>query len=189
MRLGIAVLVTVLASLVLVATSAVAQAPIEGYASYDPSTRCHVKPRAGTVLLERWVVRRYGGAPGGMSRPCRRHPTSEHQTGRAFDWSLDVHRRADRRRAHAFLDRIRATDAQGHTDALARRMGVMYVIWDDHMYPAWTRFEPEPYLSSSCSTRRHCSATLRHRDHVHVSLSRRGARGLTSWYDGRGLTR
>jgi hypothetical protein len=64
-------------------------------------------------------------------------------------------------------------------------MGVMYLIWDDRMYPAWTGFEPEPYLSSSCQTRRRCSATLRHRDHLHVSLSGRGARGLTSWYEGR----
>ena len=53
------------------------------------------------------------------------------------------------------------------------------------MYPAWTHFRPEPYLSSSCPTLRRCSATLRHRDHVHVSLSLAGAKGLTSWYAGR----
>ncbi|WP_395695981.1 hypothetical protein [Nocardioides sp.] len=190
MRLGTAALVValvtgLLAGLVVVVTPASAQAQIEGYASYDPSARCHVQPRPGTVELYRFVVRRYGGSPGGTSRPCHRDPTSEHQTGRAFDWSLDARKRADRKRAQAFLDRILATDARGHRDAWARRMGVMYVIWNDRMYPAWTRFDPEPYLSSSCPTRKRCSATLRHRDHVHVSLSRRGAKGLTSWYDRR----
>jgi hypothetical protein len=64
-------------------------------------------------------------------------------------------------------------------------MGIVYVIWNDRMYPAWDRFEPEAYLSSSCPTPKRCSPTLRHRDHLHVSLSRRGARGLTSWYAGR----
>ena len=60
-----------------------------------------------------------------------------------------------------------------------------YVIWNDRMYPAWSRFEPEPYLSSSCPSRKRCSPTLRHRDHVHVSLSRAGAKARTSWYAGR----
>ncbi|WP_395696046.1 hypothetical protein [Nocardioides sp.] len=182
MRLGIAVL---LATLLLGPAAASAQTPIEGYASYDPGTRCHPRPLPGTVLLARAVVHRYGGALVATSRACRRHPTSEHQTGRAFDWGADVRRPADRERVQALLDRLFATDAAGNADAWARRAGVMYVIWNDRMYPAWTHFEPEPYLASSCPTRRRCSATLRHRDHVHVSLSRRGARGLTSWYPGR----
>ena len=52
-------------------------------------------------------------------------------------------------------------------------MGIMYVIWNDHMYSAWDQFEKESYLSSSCKRRKNCSATLRHRNHVHISLSRR----------------
>ena len=70
-------------------------------------------------------------------------------------------------------------------DAKARRMGIMYLIWDDRMYAAWNGFEPEPYLSSSCRKRAKCSTTLRHRDHLHVSLTRKGGRGATSWYAGR----
>jgi hypothetical protein len=181
MRLGFAVLV----SLLVLATPAVAHADIEDYASYDPQRTCHPEAKRGTDHLAHWVVRRYGGAFGGTSRSCERRATSEHQNGRAFDWTLDARRKADRRKAKAFLGRILATDRWGNTDAWARRMGVMYVIWNDQMYPAWERFAPEPYLSSSCDTRRDCSPTLRHRDHLHVSLSRRGARGVTSWYDGR----
>ena len=53
------------------------------------------------------------------------------------------------------------------------------------MYPAWSEFEKEPYLSSGCKSRRKCSTTLRHRDHLHISLTRKGGKGRTSWYDGR----
>ncbi len=132
MRLGIASFLAVLA---LVAAPAAAQAQIEGhiegYASYDPSTTCHVKPRAGTVTLYHWVVHRYGGGYAGASRPCHRKPASEHQTGRAFDWTLDARTKAGRERARAFLDRIRATDRQGRADAWARRMGVISLTGDN----------------------------------------------------------
>jgi hypothetical protein len=180
-RLGILALLTVL----LLAAPAAAQAQIEGYASYDPSPRCHEQPKAGTAYLAHWVVRRYGNSLASTARACHRRATSEHQNGRAFDWSVDARTKPGRELAREFLDRIFATDARGNTDARARRMGVMYVIWNDRMFPAWNGFEPEPYLSSSCRTKRKCSPTLRHRDHVHVSLSRQGARGRTSWYDGR----
>jgi hypothetical protein len=53
------------------------------------------------------------------------------------------------------------------------------------MYSAWSSFEPRDYLSSSCKSRRSCSQTLRHRDHMHISLSRQGGMGLTSWYERR----
>ena len=71
---------------------------------------------------------------------------------------------------------------EGAPHALARRMGVMYVIWNDHMYAAWDQFAAEDYLSGGCRTLTRCSATLRHRDHVHISLSTTGAKGQTSWY-------
>ena len=120
---------------------------------------------------------------GPIARPCRDGGTSEHKEGRAFDWTLDARRKQDRRLANEFLAYAFATDAQGNEHAKARRMGVMYIIWNDHMYSAGDRFEKEGYLSSSCKRRKNCSATLRHRNHMHISLSRAGGRGDTSWYD------
>jgi hypothetical protein len=160
---------------------AASAAPIEAYPRYQPQTRCHPEARPGTTFLGHRVVRRFGGGFGPIARPCG-GGTSEHKEGRAFDWLLDARRKADQERAQAFLDWITATDARGNEDARARRMGIMYVIWDDHMYGAWTGFEPEPYLSSSCERRRGCGATLRHRNHLHISLSRQGGKGLTSWF-------
>ena len=135
-------------------------------------------------MLGEWLVGAYGGGGGATGRACG-GGASEHKDGRAIDWTLDATKPADRRIAKAFLKAFFATDEDGNTHALARRMGIMYVIWNDRMYSAWDQFEPEPYLSSSCKSKKKCSKTLRHRDHMHISLSRPGAKGKTSWYEGR----
>ena len=174
----------VAALLVLTALPAQAQ-EIEDYAPYQPQTKCSPKAKPGTKALLRYVVHHFGGAPGGISRPCSDASTSEHQEGRAFDWTLDAEKDTDRASAQAFLDFVFAADAAGDEDARARRMGIMYLIWDDHIYSAWNQFEPSDYLSSSCKKLAKCSKTLRHRDHLHVSLTRQAGKGLTSWYAGR----
>lgn len=159
--------------------------PLEDYASYQPQTRCAPGAKPGTVALGRWLVRHHGGGFGRIGSTCSKHTTSEHQEGRAFDWMMSARTKADRREVKEVFERLFRADQAGREDAWARRMGIMYLIWDDEIYSAWNAFEPEPYLSSSCATKKKCSQTLRHRDHVHVSLTRRAGRGLTSWYDGR----
>ena len=175
--------VTALAILLALAGPASA-VPVEDYADYQPQEYCNPKAKAGTKALARWLVNR-GGGYGPISRRCRVGGVSEHKEGRAFDWILDARRTRDRRIAQLFLDAAFATDPRGNEHALARRMGIMYIIWNDHMYSAWDQFEREGYLSSSCKSRRRCSQTLRHRDHMHISLSRPGGRGETSWYANR----
>ena len=155
--------------------------PIEPYAGYQPQTTCRQTPKPGVLMLADWLVAR-GGGYGAISRACAGSSTSEHKESRAFDWILDARSEADLALAAAMLDEILAPDDLGEPNALARRMGIMYVIWDDRMYAAYDGFEPKRYLSSSCRTKRSCSPTLRHRDHLHISLTRQGARGVTSWY-------
>ena len=158
--------------------------PLEDYAGYQPQSACRQTPKAGVLLLADWLTAR-GGGYGPISRPCSGSSTSEHKESRAFDWLLDARSDADKALAAALLDEIFAPDDTGAPHALARRMGIMYVIWNDHMYSAWDQFDRDSYLSSSCKRRKRCSPTLRHRDHVHISLSRAGARGKTSWYANR----
>ena len=160
--------------------------PIEDYASYEPQTVCRDRALPGTTAFAGWVDRSFaGGTARATLRACTTGGRSEHKDGRAIDWTMSATSERDRATVRAFLGRLRATDAEGNTDALARRTGVMYVIWSDRMYAAWDEFEPEPYLSSACRSLSTCSRTLRHRDHVHVSLSRDGGWGRTSWYVGR----
>ncbi len=155
--------------------------PVEPYADYQPQTTCLQTPKPGVLMLADWLVAR-GGGYGTITRSCDGSSTSEHQESRAFDWILDARVDADQALAAALLDEILAPDDTGEPHALARRMGIMYVIWDDLMYAAYDGFEPKRYLSSGCRTRRTCSPTLRHRDHMHISLTRKGARDKTSWY-------
>jgi hypothetical protein len=185
-RKGLVVLLmgALLACLAVVPTQAKYVVPVDGYATYQPQKTCVRKDKPGTLALGQWLAAR-GGAYGGTLRDCRSGGSSEHKDGRAFDWTLDAKSLDDQATAEAFITEAFADDEIGDTDALARRMGIMYVIWNDRIYAAWDQFERDDYLSSSCASRKKCSKTLRHRDHVHVSLSMAGAKGRTSWYDGR----
>jgi hypothetical protein len=155
--------------------------PVEPYAGYQPQKTCRRTPKAGVLLLADWLTAR-GGGYGPISRSCAGRSTSEHKESRAFDWLLDATSDTDKALAAALMDELFAPDDTGEPHALARRMGVMYVIWNDRMYAAYDGFVAKRYLSSSCRNRRTCSPTLRHRDHMHISLTRQGAKGLTSWY-------
>ena len=178
-------LLTVLAASLVPAPTAWARydTPVEDYADYQPQTTCRRTVQPGTAELARWINRRFaGGTARATLRACRDGGTSEHKDGRAIDWSMDARSKADRLVVRDFLTVLRAADADGNEDMLARRMGIMYVIWNDHMYSAWRGFDAEDYLSGGCTTLARCSTTLRHRDHVHISLGRPGARAETSWY-------
>jgi hypothetical protein len=155
--------------------------PMEPYSGYQPQTTCRRKPKAGVLMLADWLVA-HGGGYGQITGSCAGSSTSEHKESRAFDWTLDATNPADAALAAAVLEELFAPDDTGQPHALARRMGIMYVIWNDRMYASYDGFVGKPYLSSGCRKRRTCSPTLRHRDHVHVSLTRQGAKARTSWY-------
>lgn len=181
-----------LAALVLLVTPGVVQAadydaPPEDYAGYQPQTTCRKIARPGTAELAAWINAEFGGGTATASvRACDSGGVSEHKDGRAIDWSMDASRKRDRREVRRFLTELFAVDQDDHPHALARRTGVMYVIWNDRMYASYDEFAGREYRSSSCPSLKKCSATLRHRDHVHISLSRPGGRGETSWYAANG---
>src|SRR3546814_20756050 len=71
-------------------------------------------------------------------------------------------------------------------------MGIMYVIYDDKIYSSYRRFEPVDYVHPDCrklSSLAKCSRTLRHLDHLHISLSHAGGAAQTSWYRARNTPR
>lgn len=157
-------------------------------AEYVGQQECTKAPAPGTVELARWLTRTYPATGSmGMMRACGSGGRSEHKDGRAFDWRADVRRKAQRRAAYHFIRKALATDANGNPNALARRMGIMYLIYDDTIWSSYRGFQPRPYLHSACKSRKKCSKTLRHRDHVHISLGLAGAAAQTSWYRSRGV--
>ena len=174
-----------LTSLLLLGSAQAANAPVEPYASYQPQSACAPKAKVGTQAFGRWVVKSFGGGYGRISSTCKGKSVSEHKEGRAFDWSLNAAKAADRSKAQRFLRQAFATGPSGEPAELARRMGIMYIIWNDRIWAAYDQFHPRAYRSSSCKKLAGCSKTLRHRDHMHISLTRPGGNGKTSWYAGR----
>lgn len=160
--------------------------PLEAFASYEPADLCTPGIKPGTKIVAAWLKRNYGSSTT-MARACEwgDHVTSEHQEGRAIDWFADAATAKGRAQAKKLIDGLLASDRWGNKAVRARRMGVMYIIWNDQIYSSGREFRPEPYLNSGCKTRAKCSKTLRHRDHVHISLSWAAARAKTSWYVGR----
>ena len=113
-----------------------------------------------------------GTASYGISRDCSVGGTSEHKEGRAWDWANDATTPAGRRRVANFMRWLFATDPYGHRHAMARRLGVMYIIWNRRIFRMYRANEGwTPYTGSSP-----------HTDHVHVSLTRPGGNKRTSFW-------
>ena len=182
LRTLVAVLLTVALAGLRSATPADA-IPIEGYPSYQPQTKCSPRAKPGTVMLSEYLLKRYPGSrSSGISRSCGSSGVSEHKEGRAFDWALSARSTRDRGYARSFIGRLLDTDRHGNRAALARRMGIMYVIWNDRIWSASRGYRERRYLHAACKKVKGCSVTLRHRDHMHISLTRAAARAKTSWY-------
>jgi hypothetical protein len=146
-------------------------AAVDDLADYEGATTCaDVQP--GTRALRDLLLQTYGRQTIGTARSCPVGASvdSEHHEGRALDWMLDAGDPADAATAREFLDWLLADDARN-----ARRLGVMYVIWDGQVWKSYRAAQGwQPYRGASP-----------HTDHVHVSLSRRGGAGETSWWTGR----
>ena len=157
--------------------------PIDEVPTYQPQHKCSPTPKPGTVMLSEYLQKKYRGSGSlGISRACGASGVSEHKEGRAFDWALDARSGRDRGYAHDFIVRLRATDRAGNTNALARRMGIMYVIWNDYIWSASYGYKKRHYKHPACKTVKGCPTSLRHRNHMHISLTWAGARAKTSWY-------
>ena len=150
-------------------------AAIEGYARYEGQSTCDPTAKPGTLALRNLLLARYPSTgSSGISRACDIGGRSEHKEGRAFDWRANVTNATQKAAVDDFVAALFATDSYGHQHALARRMGVMYVIWNRQMWSAYSAGAGwRPYNGSSP-----------HTDHVHISLSWAGARAQTSFWSG-----
>jgi hypothetical protein len=149
---------------------------IEGFSTYQKQTTCSPTAKPGTVKLKNMLLKTYPGTRSlGISRSCSAGGTSEHKEGRAFDWGVRYSSTSERAKANAFLTWLLKTDAAGHKAANARRLGVMYVIWNKRIWGAYAAGSGwRPYGGSNP-----------HTDHVHISLSRAGGAGTVSFWTGR----
>lgn len=156
---------------------------LEGLGGYVQQRACDPRDRVGTVALGRLLTGTYKGTSFGVSRSCAQNGlASEHYEGRALDWMVNGRDPARAAQAVTALNWMFAPDAAGNRYAVARRLGVMYLIWNDRI---WGAYAPEagwrPY--SSCAKHPEPAwDTACHRDHVHISLTWEGAMGRTSFW-------
>jgi hypothetical protein len=157
--------------------SAPAEAPktIEPLATYQPQSTCSPEAKPGTLAMATLLLEHYdAGRNGGISRNCSIGGRSEHKEGRAFDWMLRADRSKERAVAEKFIDWLLDKGPDDKAAYNARRLGVMYVIWNrriwsaDHAKRGWLRYSgPNPHV-----------------DHIHISLTWSGAMKKTSFWTG-----
>lgn len=170
------------------ATPAGLPAGIEPLPSYVAQTACEPGFRPGTAALAQLLQSTYPGTHSGGVYACGTDGIiSEHYDGRAIDWMDSVRQPTQAAQAQAVLHWLLDTDKAGNKFAIARRIGLMYVIWNNSIWSAsdqrWDPYEdcaqtPSPSRDSFC-----------HRNHIHLSLSWDGAFGRTSFFNKHVVTR
>ncbi|MFC3763241.1 FG-GAP repeat domain-containing protein [Tenggerimyces flavus] len=147
-------------------------ATIDAYAVSDDQTRCIDGERPGVADFRNLLEAEYGRADLGIHRPCAQGGTSEHKEGRALDYPFNVTNATQKAQADQLLAWLLATDQYGNKHALARRLGIMYMIWN---HKIWRAYRPNegwlPYGGPNP-----------HTDHIHFSFGWPGARQETTWW-------
>jgi hypothetical protein len=151
---------------------------IEDIQPYQPQTTCDPPPKPGVVAFRNMILKIFPQTgDDGISRACGFSPDgitiSEHYEGRAWDWRVSVNNPDDVKRVQAVIDWLFARDKYGHDYAMARRLGVMYIIWDRQIWGLYRASDGwRPYTIGDP-----------HTGHVHFSFYWYGAlEQATFWY-------
>ena len=157
-------------------------ATIDNYGKKAPWV-CNPTVKPGTKAVAELLKSAYGYGYSGLTRPCGARwgaGKSYHKMGLAFDWKVNVYDAANRNAGNEVIDWLLATDEHGNKDALARRLGIVQIIWNDEIWNAskreWRHYDAKRNCGST-------SDTCRHRDHMHFTLSADGAYQRTSWWN------
>ena len=152
---------------------------------YDGQSKCSPAPKPGMLAFQRIVLGRYPGTgTGGISRGCEIGGQSEHKEGRAWDWGVNASLASDRATVQDLFDWLLADDRYGNEAALAKRFGIMYIIWNRKIWGSWGGWstycvqKPRGCVDPEDKDLRHP-----HTDHVHFSMSWAGAKMQTTYWN------
>ncbi|HEX8002529.1 MAG TPA: hypothetical protein VF519_07525 [Mycobacteriales bacterium] len=150
-------------------------APIEAYAPYQPQSICSPTAKPGVVAFRDQLLRTYSWTRSlGIVRACDVGGRSEHKEGRALDWGVSAYSARDVAAVNDVLNWLFATDRYGNKHAMARRLGIQYIIWNRRIWGSY---------AVSQGWRTYTGASP-HTDHVHFSFVWAGANKVTSYWDG-----
>lgn len=158
---------------------------IESYPSYDGQDTCSPTAKPGVLAFRKIVLAAYPGTgAGGIERGCDIGGTSEHKEGRAWDWSVNAGIPSQRAAAESLFEWLTATDRFGNEAAMARRVGIMYMIFDRKIWfpgSGWRTYCKQKdfgcHEPGDKKALRHP-----HTDHVHFSFTWDGAMRRTTYW-------
>lgn len=161
---------------------------IEDGAYYEGQTKCSPWAKPGVVAFQQMVLEAYPGTgAGSIGRDCSVGGTSEHKEGRAWDWGVNVGVPSEKAAAGDLLDWLALEDAYGNRAAMARRLGVMYAIWNKRVWfpgSGWRVYCVD--REGACRDPETGGVRHPHTDHVHFSFTWAGAKKKTTfWKTGR----
>ncbi|MDQ3914538.1 MAG: hypothetical protein M3323_04285 [Actinomycetota bacterium] len=162
---------------------------VDAPASYEGQSKCSPDAKPGVVAFQQMVLAEYPGTgAGGIGRDCSYGGQSEHKEGRAWDWGVSAANASHREAVADLLEWLSATDRYGNEDAMARRLGVMYVIWNKRIWFPFGGWRTYCTMKKNVCVGDDGGARSPHTDHVHFSFTWAGARKETSfWHPDRSL--
>jgi hypothetical protein len=157
---------------------------IDPQPGYEGQRKCSPSAKPGVERFRSLVLRAYPGTGyGSIGRPCNVGGTSEHKEGRAWDWGINARNASQRRAAENLFEWLFAGDSYGNGYAMARRLGVMYIIFNRRIWfpgsgwRVYCRQKPRGCVAPGGGGLRHP-----HDDHVHFSFTWKGARKRTTFW-------
>ena len=152
---------------------------IEAAQPYVGQSTCDPVAKPGVSAFRDVLLRTYPDTgSSGIVQDCGVSGQSEHKEGRAFDWAVSVNNSQHVQEVNALLTWLTQPDRYGHPYAMAKRLGIMYMIWDHRMWRSYATASHsanrwDPYVGVSA-----------HTDHVHFSFGWNGAQKATSFWRG-----
>ena len=120
---------------------------------------------------------------GSISRPCTVGGQSEHKEGRALDWPLNAGDPSHRAIAKEVIDWLLAEDRYGNDAVMAKRLGIMYFIWNRKSWSSWGGWETYcEERARGCVDPEDKGLRSPHTDHMHFSMSRLAANEKTTFF-------
>lgn len=154
-------------------------------ADYEGQSQCDPTAKPGAQRLSDLIKATYGANQTvWIPRACSVGGQSEHKEGRALDWMTSIHDPQGRANAEQFLRWLLGPDQFGQEYGNAKRLGIMYVGWNDRLWRAYDLKRGWTEMKGCFSRTSRGNDTVCHRDHIHISLSWDGATGTNSFWDG-----
>lgn len=144
---------------------------------YVPQAGCYPEELPGVEAFRAMLLRTFPRSTRSLQnynvvRGCNTPGISEHEEGRALDFEAHTNYRKQDAQARRLLRWL--TKRGGYH---ARRFGIMYIIYDQHI---WAQYNQRWRLMSDRG-----SVTANHRDHIHFTFTWNGALRRTAYWTGR----